>query len=160
MIGRYSDEILRQDEHVLYHGIVHWWVYMSGITAIGLALAIVYFSLAGQFGTFRDIALMTSYAMFAYAGLSITKAFIRRMSTELIVTNCRVVAKLGLVRRHTFELNADKIEGVHMDQSILGRIMGFGNVVVQGTGAGITPIEMVQDPVDFRNAVGELISAR
>ena len=60
----------------------------------------------------------------------------RRWTTELSVTNHRVIYKRGFIRRHTVEMNMDKVETVNVDQSILGRIAGYGTIHVLGTGQG------------------------
>ena len=57
--------------------------------------------------------------------------------TELSVTNHRVIYKTGFIRRHTVEMNMDKVETVNVDQTILGRILGYGTIHVLGTGQGI-----------------------
>jgi uncharacterized membrane protein YdbT with pleckstrin-like domain len=81
------------------------------------------------------------------------RAWIRRVSTELAVTDRRVIFKRGLIRRHTVEMNMDKVESVDVDQSILGRIFNYGDVTVRGTGASIEPLRMIGDPLHFRSRV-------
>ena len=61
--------------------------------------------------------------------------------------------KRGFIRRHTVEMNMDKVESVDVDQSILGRIFDFGDIVVRGTGVGIEPLHNIQAPLKFRNYV-------
>jgi uncharacterized membrane protein YdbT with pleckstrin-like domain len=72
----------------------------------------------------------------AYSGL---KAWFRRWTTEIDVTDRRVVYKRGFIRRHTVEMNMDKIESVDVDQSLIGRLFDYGDVIIRGTGAGIEP---------------------
>ena len=77
----------------------------------------------------------------------------RRWTTELAVTNRRVIYKRGFISRHTIEMNMDKVESVDVDQTILGRMMGYGNIVVRGTGSGLEPMRDIADPLTFRNHV-------
>jgi uncharacterized membrane protein YdbT with pleckstrin-like domain len=78
---------------------------------------------------------------------------IRRNSTELAVTNRRVIAKFGLVRRSTVELNLAKVESIRVEQTVGGRLFGYGSVFVTGTGSTMDPIPYIADPIKFRQAV-------
>ena len=77
----------------------------------------------------------------------------RRLGTEIAVTDRRIILKRGLIQRHTIEINMDKVESVDVDQSILGRIFDYGTVTVHGTGTGIEPLRNVSAPIALRNAV-------
>jgi uncharacterized membrane protein YdbT with pleckstrin-like domain len=81
------------------------------------------------------------------------RAAIRRATTELAVTDRRVIYKSGLLARHTLEMNRSKVESVDVDQSILGRMFGFGTIVVRGTGGSLEPMRMVSDPLRFRSHI-------
>jgi len=64
-----------------------------------------------------------------------------------------VIYKTGFIRRHTVEMNMDKVETVDVDQSILGRLLGFGTIRVRGTGQGIESLRGIGDPIGLRNAI-------
>jgi uncharacterized membrane protein YdbT with pleckstrin-like domain len=87
--------------------------------------------------------------------LAIPGAWINRRTTEIAVTTQRIIIKRGLFRRSTMEMNVGQIESVQVDQSIFGRLFGFGTVTLRGTGAGVEPIRAVA-PLALRKAVGEL----
>ena len=76
-------------------------------------------------------------------------------SDEFAVTNRRVIAKAGMIGRRTLELNLDKIESVRVDQSILGRILGYGTVEVIGTGGTREAFNFISKPLDCRKAFQE-----
>jgi len=76
-----------------------------------------------------------------------------RTITELAVTNHRVIYKCGFIRRHTVEMNMDKVETVNVDQSLLGRLLGFGTIRVLGTGQGLERLRQVASPIELRNAI-------
>jgi uncharacterized membrane protein YdbT with pleckstrin-like domain len=78
-------------------------------------------------------------------------AFIRRHTTEIAVTSRRAIYKTGVIRRITSEISVDKIETVLVDQSILGRILNFGTIVIRGTGGGLEPVRNIGDPLTFRS---------
>ena len=85
--------------------------------------------------------------------LVIVVALVRRSSTELAVTNRRVIAKFGLIARSTVEMNLAKIESVRVEQTVLGRLFGFGSIIVTGTGSTMDPIRFIADPIAFRQAI-------
>jgi uncharacterized membrane protein YdbT with pleckstrin-like domain len=77
---------------------------------------------------------------------------VRYRSTELAVTNKRVISKFGFVSRHTIELNVVKIESVQVEQGVLGRMFDFGSIIVAGGGNPFAPVRGIADPLGFRRA--------
>jgi uncharacterized membrane protein YdbT with pleckstrin-like domain len=84
---------------------------------------------------------------------SLFRAWFRRWTTEVDVTDRRIVYKRGFIKRHTVELNMDKVESVDVDQSVLGRLLDYGDITIRGTGIGIEPLRGIGSPLDFRNHV-------
>ena len=82
-------------------------------------------------------------------------AYVRYKTTELAVTNKRVIAKFGFVRRSTIELNLKKVESIQVDQSIAGRIFDFGTLIISGAGNPQAPIPGISAPMAFRKAFME-----
>lgn len=78
---------------------------------------------------------------------------IKYMFTEYGLTNNRVVTKTGFISRSTEEMKLSKIETVEVKQSILGRILGYGNVIVSGTGSSHVVISRVANPLDVKKAI-------
>jgi uncharacterized membrane protein YdbT with pleckstrin-like domain len=74
-------------------------------------------------------------------------------TTELAVTDRRVIYKTGFISRQTVEMNVDKIETVVVDQSLLGRLLDYGTVHVKGTGQGIGNLRQVAAPLHVRNSI-------
>lgn len=79
-------------------------------------------------------------------------AAIKYLTTELAITNKRVIAKFGLISRSTVEINLQKIESIQVNQGILGRIFDFGSIVVSGAGNPQAPIPGISSPLQFRRA--------
>jgi uncharacterized membrane protein YdbT with pleckstrin-like domain len=79
------------------------------------------------------------------------------MSTsEFAITNKRVIIKVGLISRRTLEMNLNKIESVNVNQSVLGRLLGYGTIVVVGTGGTKEAFPAIADPLTFRKKFQEL----
>lgn len=100
---------------------------------------------------------MLGVFMFPFGLFLLIKAWVQKFTTELAVTSKRVVAKTGLIRRNTIELNHSKVESFNVDQSILGRIFGFGTIIINGTGGGKTPIPNIDSPLEFRREAMQAI---
>jgi len=80
-------------------------------------------------------------------------AFLLIRSTEMGVTNTRVVRKSGVIMRDTSELRLSKVESVNVQQGVLGRMFNYGTVVIVGTGGNGAVMKGVRDPMAFRAAV-------
>ena len=83
--------------------------------------------------------------------------FIRQWTTELGVTNRRVISKTGLISRHTVEQRIQKIESIRIDQGILGRILNYGTILIHGTGGAVTPVALIASPLIFKRAVENVV---
>lgn len=82
-------------------------------------------------------------------------AYVRIRSTELAVTTKRVIVKHGFIRRNTIEININKVESIQVNQSLIGRMLNFGTLVIAGTGASHAPIDGIAEPLVFRRAFVE-----
>jgi uncharacterized membrane protein YdbT with pleckstrin-like domain len=147
-MSRYINDILQPNEKLVFSTTIHWMIYLPGIILWLFAIAI--YAYGAQYSpAFQLLAL----AVALIAAISSLRAWFRRWTTEIDVTDMRIVFKRGFIRRHTVEMNMDKVESVDVDQSILGRMFDFGNIVVRGTGHGIEPLYNIQAPLQFRNYV-------
>jgi len=81
-------------------------------------------------------------------------------STEVVLTDNRVILSWGVINKRTVETFLDKVEGIDVQQSIVGRLFRFGSVAVRGTGGGGTPCPGIQNPHEFRRAVIEQIKSK
>src|SRR6185503_12588719 len=89
-------------------------------------------------------------------GLAIAAVTAVRIATsEFAVTSMRIVMKVGLLAIHTDEILLQRVETIGVDQSLWGRILGYGTVTVTGTGGAREPFAYVRDPIAFRRAVQE-----
>src|SRR5580692_6968251 len=79
--------------------------------------------------------------------------YIDYATSEFAVTNKRVIIKVGVLRRRTVEMLNSKVEAVAVNQGILGRILGYGNIIVTGTGGTNEAFNGISSPLEFRRAV-------
>jgi uncharacterized membrane protein YdbT with pleckstrin-like domain len=149
----YVEQVLQPDERLIETTRIHWWfVWRRTLLLIILAAAMVAFALNqdgdARTGLLSGAALAAVVAMLLAVGPAITRA-----STELAVTDKRVIHKTGFIRRHTIEISRSQVESVDVDQSVLGRMLNFGDIVVRGTGATPEPFRYIADPLRFRSAI-------
>jgi len=152
-MGRYIDDILQPGEKVLYSTNAHWVFYLPGIGAWIAALVLLILSRSTN-AEGLILLCLSAAAVVALAALYWTaKAWFHRWTTETDVTNLRVVHKTGFIKRRTFEMALDKVESVDVNQSILGRILNYGDVTIMGVGEGKETISTIASPLDFRNHI-------
>jgi uncharacterized membrane protein YdbT with pleckstrin-like domain len=158
---KYVTRVLQPGETVEYLARVHWLIYFRAVLLLIVALiALVASAMVGDINpgivtpdqislALRIVALF--FALFAF--VSWLRALILQISTELAVTDRRVIHKTGLIRRNTIEMNRSKVETVGVDQSLLGRMLGYGTITVRGTGGSFEPIWFISDPLTFRTHI-------
>ena len=147
----YVQRVLQPGEVVRHSASIHWIVYLPGLLfALAAVLSFGWAELGARASVFWEIvaALFAIIAVF----LLIPEWF-TWWTTEIAVTNLRIIYKTGFISRSTVEMHMDKVESVDVDQSILGRILGYGTVTMRGTGGGIEPMRNISAPLTFRNHV-------
>lgn len=152
-MGRYIDDILQPDEKVLYSTNAHWIFYLPAMAAWILAIFLLFLSRETVIESLVLLCLSTAAVVAMIALYWTVKTWFHRWTTETDVTNLRVVHKTGFIRRRTFEMSLDKVESVDVNQSILGRILNYGNVTILGVGEGKETISTIASPLEFRNYI-------
>ena len=122
----YIDESLIEGEALVHRAHVSWWsqfwLVFLGILTLAFVVGLVF----------------------------IAWAWIRVHSTELAITNRRIIAKFGFVKRHTVEINLEKVEALKVEQGVWGRILNYGTIFISGSGSSVAPIPNIADPLVFR----------
>jgi len=144
----YVQEVLGKDElvqHTAKVSLVRYWLnFLLG----GLILLATLPSLfMGQ----SDLAKFVM-GWLAFGVLLIAWPFLVRATTELVLTNRRIIAKFGVISRDTVEINFKKIESIRVKQGVIGRMLNYGDVIVSGSGATHAPIPNIANPLEFRRA--------
>ena len=117
---------LLEAERVVHRARVSWWS-QFGLVLLGVVLLVV------VIGLFFLVA-----------------AWINVRSTEIAITNRRVIAKFGFIKRHTVEINLEKVEALRVEQGVLGRMLNYGTLFISGAGTSVAPIPNIADPLVFR----------
>jgi len=123
----YIDKMLTDGELVIYQAYLSMWSQFV-LILVGIVLLPV----------------------FGVGLLLLLWAWLKCITTEISVTNKRIISKVGIFNRSTMELRLDKIESIKVDQGIMGRILNFGSITIAGTGGDKTPLESIADPLQFQ----------
>jgi uncharacterized membrane protein YdbT with pleckstrin-like domain len=148
---RYVDRVLQEGERVLYVAQISRVLYVPAFLMWAVAGALLFLVSAPP--GIRVFVVIGAVLIFGIGVLSFLRAWFHRVTTEIAVTDRRVIYKRGLVRRYTVEMHMDKVESVDVDQSIWGRVLNYGDVIVHGTGVGLEPLRMIDHPLELRNHI-------
>jgi len=146
----YVQRVLQPGEQVRHISSIHWIVYWLGV-AVALLAAVAYW--LSETRLLPGLWRYTAYALALVAMVLLIQQWLQWWVTEIAVTNRRVIYKKGLVRRQTNEMNMDKVESVQIDQTILGRMLDYGDVTILGTGEGFETLRTIASPIELRNSI-------
>jgi len=136
----YIQQVLQPGETVRYQGSVSWVLYLVPIGGC-----------RHYRSSFGPVGWIIAAICFAVAAVLALRACFIRWTTEIAVTNFWVIYVQGFIQRRSVEIHMDKVESVDVDQSVLGRMLDYGTVIVRGTGATLEPFRDIDRPIDFRN---------
>jgi len=148
----YVETILQPSEKILHVSRIHWFTYLPGLSVLLVGV----FGLLLQSGLHPDVSFalrILSVLIILYGLALLGLAWLKRWTTEIAVTDRRIIYKRGLIWRSTVEMNMEKVESVGVNQSILGRIFDFGDIHVRGTGVGLEHLHGIDQPLALRNSV-------
>jgi len=151
----YVEKNLIPGETVVYRTRLHWivllrsilWGLLFGLPGLGILVRSM--TTSGDKSGMPSWAFALAFIFLILAASCLGVGLVRRNATEMAVTDKRVIVKVGVVSRKTFELLLSKVESIGVNESLWGRMMGYGTVVVRGTGGtpeGQRPGYVAQPP--------------
>ena len=157
----YVSSVLGRDEAVQYEANVSLLpflldlifgvaLFVGGIISLGMTLK-------GKLGAI-PLETVLGGGLILWGLFVLVKPIIIKETTELVITNRRIIAKVGLVSRHTIEINLSKVESISVSQSILGRLLNYGDLEIVGTGGTREPILYISEPLMFRRKYDEILN--
>ena len=151
-MASYTEQHLLPGERIKYQGRLHLLPFLPGYILGGLLV------LAGVIGLGLEIWWL-AIVSFAIAVPMLAWTYISQMSSEFSITDRRVVIKVGWIRRKTHETMLSKVETIGVEQSLLGRLLDYGTIVVVGTGGSTEPFRNIASPLEFRRQVQAQITS-
>jgi uncharacterized membrane protein YdbT with pleckstrin-like domain len=148
----YVEKNLISGEKLVYRTGIHWivlfWPFIFAVLLGGAGVAIY---------IYRNDLIWATAALVSIAAIILIVAGIRRSSTEMAVTNRRVIIKTGIASRRSLEIMLPKVESIGIDESAGGRMLGYGTVTIHGTGGTPEPFRLIAHPSEFRRQVQQQI---
>ncbi len=154
----YIEKNLVPGEKIVYKTGYHW------IVMIGALIVSLVMDAGGIFLIYYGVNQKTnsnSFNNYTIAGIAVLvlsaiillQGIIRKNSTEVAVTNKRVLIKTGLASRRSIEVLLTKVESIGVEESMSGRMLGYGTVIVRGTGGTNETFDRISHPDELRRQV-------
>jgi membrane protein YdbS with pleckstrin-like domain len=148
-LGSYTTATLQADELPLHKTTLHWMVLIVPILAAVFSLILI--GPIGMIASWKGqswvwLLLLIPVAILAFAVLAVK-------TSELVITDRRVLIKVGFIQRQTFEMFISKIESVAVTQGMIGRFFNYGTVEIRGTGGSSESFATIVAPLQFRDAI-------
>ncbi|HEV2840757.1 MAG TPA: PH domain-containing protein [Chthoniobacterales bacterium] len=148
-VGPYTRVTLQADERPLHKTTIHWMV-----------LLVPFFGALFFFIIIVPICMFASWKGYSVAWLLlliplgiIASAILSVKTSELVITDRRVLIKVGFIQRQTFEMFISKIESVAVVQGMIGKMLDYGTVEIRGTGGSSQSFATIAAPLQFRDAI-------
>ena len=149
----YLQKMLLPDERIVFIATLHWIIFFPGLCMAFVGGLVGFFSydivsivLGPNSAPLFSRAVGGIALIFALAGMGMLMgAVVRQSSTELAITNRRLIAKYGFISRATFEIMINRVSGANFDQTVMGRILGYGTILVHGAGGDHDALDRRQD---------------
>jgi hypothetical protein len=148
----YIDRSLGDGETVIARARFHWLYTAAAWLSLLVPLVLVLLAYS-RTGTQLDAYTLGACALLIVGVLNFLGMMFRKWSTEIGITSHRFVERYGLLSMRTNEIALPNVEGVRVNQSILGRIFGYGTVKIEGTGVDSVTTPTIADPVGFVRAI-------
>jgi uncharacterized membrane protein YdbT with pleckstrin-like domain len=161
----YVEKHLIEGETVQYQTKLHWVVMLghAGLAVFFLAASVglfVYSWNAKRTGQSpSNILIFIALGALLVAMILFGVGQIKRNATVMAITNKRVIVKTGLASRRTIEMLLSRIESVVVEEPAMGRMLGYGTVIIRGTGGTPETFEKIAHPLEFRAQVQSQISS-
>jgi hypothetical protein len=156
----YVSSVIQPGEKVIFDGKIHWIVYAAPIVLMLIGTDIMFLGpeqasqiMKQEINKDPPFFLIGGGCLLVLGLVNLLSAIFYRLTTEIAVTNRRVIFKKGFVWRKTMEMNVNKVESVYINQTVLGRLLDYGTVAVVGTGSSIEPFTSVDSPIKLRNTI-------
>ena len=153
----YVNKTLIEGEKVIIFERMHWVFWLSFFPLLFLSSFSISF-------VFLLMSILPSRGGFVISSVFLLGSFIgllcyliKYRSVENVVTSERVFYKTGFITVDTDELRNKKIENIQIKQSILGRIMGYGDLEFRGVGGSSIIFNLIKNPISVKKKVEKFL---
>lgn len=157
---------LMEGEKVAYSTRLHWIVLVGPLAlwalfaAPGVALLVASANRSGDPNASAQSMMIAGVALLVIAAVILVRGILTRNAVQMAVTNKRVIAKVGIVTRRTVDMLLSRVESVGVEESVMGRMLGYGTVTLRGTGGTPESFNKIAHPLEFRTQVQQQIDGQ
>lgn len=144
----YIESNLQPSEEIKYVAKLHFFLFVQPIVLLLLGWWL--------YGSETGVLHYGGIFLLFIGAVSLMQRILIKVGSEYAVTNKRVILKIGVIRRRAVDLVLAKCEGLHIKQSVLGRIFNFGTIAVTTSGA-TSSYPFIADPLAFRREINAQI---
>jgi len=151
----YLANSLSRGEKIEHEFEQHWilWMQVYAVMVFSFLAAVLTYWLGKEFGIQSHVYKITTLIVFVVGLLVAYILHVILNARDHGVTNKRVVFKEGLISLTTEEINLEALETVEIKQSIMGRILGYGNVEITGRGSSVTVFKALKNPLNVKRSI-------
>jgi uncharacterized membrane protein YdbT with pleckstrin-like domain len=151
----YAEDSLVPGEEILYEAKISLAIFIVA----GIFLVILWV-IVGLFWSYVP-QLKIYLIVFVILGsiLTILQELVIYFTTEFALTNKRIIAKKGLIQRHSLEIVLSKVESITVDQGLGGTIFGYGTVTVIGSGGTHESFSIISNPMELRKRINAKLAS-
>ena len=151
-MSSYVESVLAPGERIVHRAAISHWNFALSYLAGALCLIGAATAVYVDWQRAPPIAAVLT----VIGVVVIMVALIRRGTSELVLTDRRIIAKRGFIARATVEMTLAKVESLHVNQGLFGRMLNYGDVTVVGTGSSLEPLRGICGPLELRRKLGEI----
>ena len=156
-MGR-AKNYLSNKERIVYETHLHWVLFIESVSYLVIALLIS--AAAYKYGgEYAKLIHYISLPFWLYGGVKVFLEWIQHASADFIITNSRVILKVGVLKRSSLSIPLTKIESIEIDQTLIGQLLGFGTIHITGTGTATSKFEYISSPGTFRQRIQQATNA-
>ena len=147
--GSYTRITLQPNEKPRHKTTIHWMALM--VPFLGALFSLILIIPIALFASWKDYHFV--WFLLVIPLLIVASAYVTLKTSELVITDRRVLIKVGFMQRRTFEMFISKIESVAIIQSVIGKMLNYGTVEIRGTGGSSESFATIVAPLRFRDAI-------
>ncbi len=149
----YIDRLLAQNERIVFVTRPHWVSFLPVILIdLGAAIVIIALSVGGALIA-PPFPLLGLLLLLIPLGHFLAR-FITWRNEQYIVTNRRVMEVRGVYKKHVSDSSLEKVNDVVMEQSVLGRMLDYGDVrIITGADIGVNIFRRIAHPIRFKTTM-------
>lgn len=153
-VPNYTSQVLRQNEYMQDNAKLHWIIYFTNsFIWVGVMIMALGFAVELDRLTYPIVKWILLGDGFGFIFLGWVYVSLVRYSTEMVATTYRIIGKKGIIMRDVCEIRIATVESIEVHQTVMGRLLGYGTLMINGVGQNSMEFYRIENPIEFRNNV-------